>query len=219
MKLTVVSVEEEKKIGTQGAVKLQFKAKDGDKTLTYFTFSKRLFPAIVEGKEIDATVEVSEREYDGNTYTDRKVTDIEGVAKGGFQGGGRQEDPVARASIEAGVAVKAVTDLLCADKKVPADINKAYESWLRDKLKAQATTETPLDAPESSQDTSIDLDWLKASLVELQWTDVVAYLKERYKITGTSVTTMTPKLNEMQKAEFIQEVKSRLGIPAEDIPF
>lgn len=78
MKLEIIEVKERQPIGDRGAVKLGFKAKVEDKELWFFTFSTRLFEAIESGKGqiIEVDIVVSEREYDGNTYTDRKVTQI-----------------------------------------------------------------------------------------------------------------------------------------------
>lgn len=221
MKLTIISVEEDKSIGDQGAVKRQFMAKGEDgQTLQYFTFSKKLFPSIVVGKEIPATVETTQR----GEYTNRKVTAIEGVGGGGgWQGGGRQESPEHKASIETQVAVKAVTELLAADKKVPRDIKDSYDAWLRAKLQAQPVVESPPEATTATTEPSsvegIDMDWLKQSLETLQWAEVIGWLTEKYELTGNKVSEIIAKMNELQKADFVKEVKNRLQKDAEDLPF
>ena len=97
LEMTVVSVAEEKKLDS-GAIKLEFQAsidtEIGIKEVKFFTFSSRLHPTIKEsiGKDIACDVEISQREYGDNTYTDRKVTQIyidgKPVAQAGGGGGG-----------------------------------------------------------------------------------------------------------------------------------
>jgi len=74
--LTITQVEEIKKVGDKQIPKLSFKAKDGDGEYSYFTFKSSLFEQIKAGQTINADVETSTREYDGNTYTDRRVVQI-----------------------------------------------------------------------------------------------------------------------------------------------
>ena len=74
--LTITQVDEIKKVGDKQIPKLSFKAKDGDKELTYFTFKSSLFEAIKEGQTISADVEIKTREWEGQEYTDRRVVQI-----------------------------------------------------------------------------------------------------------------------------------------------
>ena len=74
--LSITQVEGIKKIGDKQIPKLSFKAKDGEKELTYFTFKSSLFELIKEGQTINAEVEVSTREWEGNEYTDRRVVQV-----------------------------------------------------------------------------------------------------------------------------------------------
>lgn len=94
MKLEILEVKERQPVGEKGAVKLNFKTKVDDKELWFFTFSTRLFEVIEAGKgqTLDADVVISTREYDGNIYTDRKVTQIykDGQPIAVSSGGGRQ---------------------------------------------------------------------------------------------------------------------------------
>lgn len=60
--------------------------------------------------------------------------------------------------------------------------------------------------------TFIDLDWLKESLTTLKWTGVSQYLKDKYKVTGKTVTELVGKLNEVQSVEFTAEIQSRLKL-------
>ena len=72
-KLTVKEVLEPKPIGDKGAVLQEFIATDG---LKYGTFSKTLASHIKVGAELDVEVEESKRDYQGNTYIDRRIKDI-----------------------------------------------------------------------------------------------------------------------------------------------
>ena len=72
-KLTVKEVLEPKPIGDKGAILQEFIATDG---LKYGTFSKTLAPHIKVGAELDVEVEESKRDYQGNTYIDRRIKDI-----------------------------------------------------------------------------------------------------------------------------------------------
>ena len=74
--LTITQVKEIQKVGDKQIPKLSFTAKDGDKELSYFTFKTSFFELIKEGQTINADVETSTREYDGNTYTDRRIVQI-----------------------------------------------------------------------------------------------------------------------------------------------
>ena len=74
--LTITSVEGIKKVGDRQVPKLSFKARDGDKELSFFSFRQSLFEAIKSGETITADVDIKTREYEGNTYTDRAVVQI-----------------------------------------------------------------------------------------------------------------------------------------------
>ncbi len=98
--LTITSLGEVKKIGDKGAEKFSFKAKGADgKELWYFSFRASLFEALRANTNIEVDLETTTREVDGNTYTDRKVTQIyvdgKPVAedKQGSFGGGRPWQP------------------------------------------------------------------------------------------------------------------------------
>ena len=111
-KLTVLEVKPPQKVGDKGAEKVEFRAKweDKDSGLKYLTFRKPLFDAIKPGAVLDAEVEIKDREFDGNIYTDRNVVQLyqEGRPLGGPTAG-RQfgRSPEERSSIERQVALKA----------------------------------------------------------------------------------------------------------------
>jgi len=96
MKLEILEVKERQPIGDRGAVKLEFKAKVDDKELKFFTFSTRLFEAIEasKGQILEADIVTSTREgtgnFEGTTFTDRKVTQIYKDGQPVAVGGGRQ---------------------------------------------------------------------------------------------------------------------------------
>lgn len=120
--LTITEVKERQPIGEKGAVKLNFKAKgeDGDKEFWYFTFSQRLFETIEQGKgrELECDVNISTREWDGNTYTDRKVFQIymDGQPVGGRRPGGYQDSPEKIVSIESQKRADIIAQLWIAGK-------------------------------------------------------------------------------------------------------
>ena len=142
IKLAITQVKEVQKIGDKGAEKLAFKAKNFEgKELWYSTFRKSLFPAIKDnvGKEIEADVEITNREVDGNIYTDRKVTQLyvggEAVAKGqpskqGFQG--YRDSPESRASIELQVCLKCACEIAKENDTIETIISYAEKmrQWI-----------------------------------------------------------------------------------------
>ena len=156
VKLTITKVDEPKEIGTKGAQKLGFKAANPDgKELTYFTFAKRLFDHIKPDIDIDVDVETSEREYNDNVYTDRKVIELyengQAVGKSARPyGGGRAESPEQRTSIERQVSVK------CAAELAPVFGNKTIGEVLANAAKihqfisGSKAIEVPPEAPRSN---------------------------------------------------------------------
>ena len=154
IKLAITQVKEVQKIGDKGAEKLAFKAKNFEgKELWYSTFRKSLFPAIKDnvGKEIEADVEITNREVDGNIYTDRKVTQLyvggEAVAKGqpskqGFQG--YRDSPESRASIELQTAFKGVVELMVANIITRDEpLGKVAIAWALGKFGVKETQPLP----------------------------------------------------------------------------
>jgi len=122
-KLLVISVDEIKSVGDKGAKKLPFKASDeSGQHYLYFTFKTDLFETIQKSVDasIDCEIETSQREYDGNIYTDRKVTQIfvggEPVAQKKSFGGYRGRSPEEVASIETQCAMKMVCELTISGK-------------------------------------------------------------------------------------------------------
>lgn len=159
MQLTITHVDEVKAVGTQGAQKLGFKAKTPDgKEIPFFSFRKSLFDIIKGniGKAIDADVEITSKEVEGNTYTDRKVNEIfvdgkpvAGESKGQGQGRpwqGKTPEQIEkeRHSIESQQAIIAVTALLTAGKPVPEATVAKYFRWIDSRLVNGVTTNPPI---------------------------------------------------------------------------
>jgi len=133
--LTITQVEEVKKVGDKQIPKLSFKAKDGDKELSYFTFKSSLFELIKVGQTINAEVETSTREWEGNEYTDRRVVQVyvDGQpvnVKGGYRGKSPEElEQTARLMILAYAKDLAVAQLIPVENITKqADI---FYEWLK----------------------------------------------------------------------------------------
>lgn len=77
-------------------------------------------------------------------------------------------------------------------------------------------------ADEAGQETRgepIDMDWLHESLQLIDWKSVVIWMKKKYEITeGKTVREIFEYMNELQKSEFVAEVKNRLA-QLEELPF
>lgn len=157
-KLTITTEPKETPVGEKQIPKLSFKARNEEgKELAYFTFTHSLFEFIQKDAEIDADIETSSREVDGNTYTDRKVTQVykDGapVASKQQQGGGgwRGKSPedlrLERRSIEGQTALKEVGEWLRAGTLEDQELKGLYEQALKLKLRA-FIGETP---PETDQ--------------------------------------------------------------------
>ncbi len=65
-------------------------------------------------------------------------------------------------------------------------------------------------SPETQTGVIIDMVWLKESLEKLEWTQVIKWLQEHYKVSGRKVSEIIPKLTPDQQKEFAKEVESRL---------
>jgi len=87
--LTIIEVKPIKKIGDKQIPKLSFRASDGERELEYHTFRSSLFDAVKAGEAIDADIEIKTREWEGETYTDRRVVQIyvDGQPLGGKKSG------------------------------------------------------------------------------------------------------------------------------------
>lgn len=119
LKLGIVKVGKRQDVPNKPYQKLEFTAtteKTGDKPYQFITFSSPVMDAVENsvGKTIEAEVITDER----------RVISV-------FQNGKSNKD----ISIEAQVAVKAVVDLMVANKEyVPEDILQLTEDWIRKAL-------------------------------------------------------------------------------------
>ncbi len=134
--LTITQVEEIKKVGKNQVPKLSFRAKDGDKEYTYFTFKSSIFDLIKTGQTINADVETTNREWEGNQYTDRRVVQVyvDGQPIGGQKQGYRGKSPE-ELDQQARVMVLAYAkDLAAADKIPISEITNqadAFYTWVK----------------------------------------------------------------------------------------
>jgi hypothetical protein len=228
IKLTVKEVSEPKQVGNKGAQKLQFKATTPEnKELSYFTFSTRLFEHIKAGVAIDADVDTTTSEHGGNTYTDRKVTQIyiDGQALGGQgrqSGGWEKRDNTA--SIEAQTAAKIGCELLVAGLvKSTEPLGSRVIEWCLSRLGVEVSKPEQSKEPEKpaglNRIAGIDMDWLRESLAALQkahpqeWSNV-SVIEKLNKITGKaakSVSEAVRPLNAKQAQEFVQELQEKLN--------
>ena len=238
MKIKVFEVKERLPIGDKGAVKLSFKGEADGKELWFFTFSKRLFEAIESKKEIDAEVDVSEREWvgrDGQSHTsiDRKVTQIYIDGQPIATAGGRTYT----APNNKAFALSYAKDLAVADKiktnKIIEWASKFY-AYLTDgqpQIQEQAEPESDevLFPKEETQELSteehisgaIDMDWLKVSIKELHWSEatfktwlVSIGRKQQWgtiAISGT-LTEVMGKLSVEQREFICREIQERLDL-------
>jgi len=243
IKLTITEVKESIKVGDKGAEKLSFKAKDPDgKDYWYFTFSKRLFSSIQKDKEIEADVDISSHDFEGNTYIDRKVTEVyvdgKSVApksSGGYGGGYRTYD---KASIEAQVAFKGVIELMTHDVVTKKDkLGKMAMAWAMEKMGAKETPETvkfESDIEQAEKDVEelfepdtgnakeaaqppkepIDMDWLKESLLKAKFPEktAVSWIVSKFKVKGGLLEDVLPRLTKEQQEEFVKEIQDRLDM-------
>lgn len=198
IKLSVIEVKDPQEIGDKGAKKLVFKARNPEgKELQYFTFNQKLFPHIMKDTELDADVDTSNREYNGETYTDRKIVQVyvgnepvTGKPGGGWKGKSPEElenERYRNRSIEAQTCLKeAVVYIGEADasKEQVVEVARYFLSFLDEAHGSQpaaAATTQDISKPESEKRKAgkqpdpekkttgyIDLGWLQEQLKVLQ---------------------------------------------------
>ena len=212
--------------------------------LKYGIFNKKeLFPFIVQGAVIDAEViDKPSGNYDqeGNEFINHNVmniyTDGKPVVQPRQQGGGYQQRPDNSASIERQTAFKGVIELMVG-KVISLDTPLAQKAmlWALSRLSDGAVTPTatiPVTAPPASKTTketqAVDLDWLKKQLDFLQankvegWsnTNLLAYLKNAYKVEGKKISEAVSQLKPEQSVQFTKEVNEAVSKvqPQDDDP-
>ena len=150
--LTVTELKPVEKVGQKQIPKLSFRAKDGETEHWYQTFRSSLFDAIKEGETITADVEISTREYQGQEYTDRKVTQIyrDGQPVGGKQFRGKSPEELELSAKS--YVLSYAKDLAVADKIAVGDIlpqADIFYSW----IKGNQVTTNKTPEPEANTET------------------------------------------------------------------
>ena len=155
--LTITQANEIQKVGEKQIPKLSFKAKDGDKELTYFTFKSSLFELIKEGQTINAEVETEQR----GEYTNRKVVQVyvDGQPLGGQKSQYRGKSPE-ELEQTARLMILAYAKDLAVAQVIPLDgiIKQAdtFYSW----LKGNGAKAKPKEKPKGeSKEESTDGDF------------------------------------------------------------
>ena len=155
--LTITQANEIQKVGEKQIPKLSFKAKDGDKELTYFTFKSSLFELIKEGQTINAEVETEQR----GEYTNRKVVQVyvDGQPLGGQKSQYRGKSPEELEQTAKLMILAYAKDLVVA-QVIPLDgiIKQAdtFYSW----LKGNGAKAKPKEKPKGeSKEESTDGDF------------------------------------------------------------
>ena len=143
--ITVIQIKDVVKVGDKGIEKLQFKARnEAGEEAWYFTFRPTLFDAIhnSQNSPIEIDVDVTTREYEGNTYTDRKVSQvyINGEPVAQTKGRGNYgKSPEDRAQIALQIAAKITAELWIAGKLTDdAPQVEGLCEWLLQQLKRQS---------------------------------------------------------------------------------
>jgi len=158
--LTVTEVKEIQRFGADNqGQKLSFKARDGDTELLYITYKRSFFDKIKQGETISADVEVSTREWEGQTYTDRKIVQIyvdgQPVSSKGTQYRGKSPEELeqqARVMVLSYAKDLAVAQLISLEE-ITKTADRFY-TWLKinDKI-----TSPPMTESKPPKDDKIDL--------------------------------------------------------------
>ncbi len=163
MKLKITEVGAKKQVGQ--ATKTPFKASDSEREFQYFTFSNKLAEYLKVDTEIDCDIEVSSREYEGNTYIDRKLVQVYEnnepvIKKSGYSERSKEsfaEFHLKQKSIERQNALtNAVTFWAIYTEKSINDILDTAEhfvGWTADGIKP--TTKVTPAAPQQSTEASV----------------------------------------------------------------
>lgn len=239
IKLIVTEVKEVQKVGEKQIPKLNFKAKDPEgKEHQYFSFRTSLFELIKSNAELDAEVDITTREYDGTTYTDRKITQIyvDGQPVGGQKKPWGKSPEMILVELDArakNTSLMSACELAKVDKIDIKTITKTaqeFYEWLKDDLTSKPTSQkstssaTPdkdWDKISSNSETPekvIDQDWLKKSLETLYskqpqvWADTVllSYMKTTYKVKGGTSLEAAAKLTKEQAIHFTKKIQEAL---------
>jgi hypothetical protein len=212
-KLTVISADEPRPYGSKGGTLVKFKAKNGDgKELTFTVFSKSLFEYIKPGAELDCEIDTSSREHEGNTYTDRTITQIfiggEPVAQKKSYGGGYN-----RASIERQVCLKCACEVHgstgVGDSAVDEILKAAdrFYRWLSGNSPAKAG-----DRPAKSVPAGTNSDKMAQPKADPEWDAM-----ERPQLPGSNEWILYTLMRlGISEAGFLEYLNKTLHLPVED---
>ncbi|MGD0794944.1 MAG: hypothetical protein ABR958_05055 [Dehalococcoidales bacterium] len=145
-KLKVIEVKEPRQVGQAEVLEFLATGDPGNKTLKYGAWTKILYEYIKKGAVIDAEIEtkISDKtDPGGEHYVSRRIMQlyidgqpvIKKAGTGRAWGKSPEEIRIERASIEAQVAVKAITDLEAAGKTVRTELLILRDAWLKKALK------------------------------------------------------------------------------------
>lgn len=145
-KLTITSPVEAKKTKKDKPF-YTFNAKGDDGgELSYSTFSQTIGAALVQGVTYEVEFEISTREYDGNTYTDRRVNQVwvDGKPireeKKQYNRGKSPEDI---ASMERTSLWRGFCDIKSSGISLPDDVENGILDIARKMIRSQIETSTP----------------------------------------------------------------------------
>jgi hypothetical protein len=141
VKLAITEVREPRLVGRTEVMEFLATGGSENRTLKYGAWSRDLYEYIRKGAVIDVDVEtkVSEKtDPGGEHYVSRKITQlyidgqpvIRKPAAGRAWGKSPEQVRTERASIEAQVAVKAITDLEAAGRTVKPELLALRDAWL-----------------------------------------------------------------------------------------
>ena len=148
MKLTITQVKDPRQVGQAEVLPFMDTVPD-NKTLQYGAWNKELYPFIKKRVIIDVDIESKvsvKMDPDGKPYVSRNIiqlyADGEPIIKKQAAGRSYGRSPEERLSIEAQVAVKAITYLEIAGKSVKPELLQLRDSWIRKVLSASTNLKT-----------------------------------------------------------------------------
>lgn len=237
--LTITKVEEVKKVGNNQIPKLSFRAKDGDKELSYCTWRSSLFESIKEGETINADVEVKTREWEGETMTERRINQIyvDGQPLGGKKGGQyyRGKSPEELDLSAKSYALAYAKDLAVAERIELSQIipyAEDFHKWLKGNgAKTEPEKTEPKKKAKPKQDTTtpqlgyINTEWFRESLEQIQankgesWASdkLLNYLTKSYHVEGETVEQAVANLGKEAAGHFTKKIEEALA-SIEDMP-
>jgi len=102
--------------------------------------------------------------------------------------------------------------LTTTEAELPVPDDELPELIIPQNQEPVVTEETKVE-PERNEPSVIDMDWLKESLEEMNWADVVKWIREHYKeAKGTTVKGLVESMTREHQEEFVKEAQTRLEI-------